>query len=384
MTVRIPLLLLFLFSTVLPINAQNSPAKIQPRIEVVFCVDTTGSMDGLIYAAKQKIWSISNHIAGGNPTPHLKVGLVAYRDRSEAKKSYVTRVHDLTDDLDAVYNHLMHFKAGGGGDFPEAVNQALHDAVTKIRWSKNKDVLRMIFLVGDAPPHMDYADDVRYPETCKQAEKLGILINTIQCGRHAQAQKDWQNVAKLGKGAYVQIDADGGPVINVPTPFDKELVKINKEMVKQTLTFGKGKFRKEAEAKKLAAAKLPTQSAVSRAAYASKTDITAAYDLLDNLKANKVRLEELEPEELPELLRNKSKQEQLKLLIQLDRDRSVLREKALELDKKRSSYIRLQLKNLGTEKANLSFDRQVLRILEEQARRVDIHYTPAGKVTTGK
>src|SRR6516225_3805697 len=90
----------------------------QPEVEVVFCLDTTGSMGGLIDAAKKKIWAISNQIAAGKPTPHLKVGLVAYRDRGDA---YITKIIDLTDDLDAIHSQLMSFQAQGGGDTPESV-----------------------------------------------------------------------------------------------------------------------------------------------------------------------------------------------------------------------------------------------------------------------
>src|ERR1700730_6497654 len=88
--------------------------KRQPQVEVVFCLDTTGSMGGLIDAAKRKIWSISNQIASGNPTPRLKIGLVAYRDRGD---EYITKITDLTDDLDLIHTQLMTFKAQGGGDF---------------------------------------------------------------------------------------------------------------------------------------------------------------------------------------------------------------------------------------------------------------------------
>src|SRR5438309_1671348 len=118
-------------------SKQAEPVKevTKPNVEVVFCLDTTGSMGGLIDAAKKKIWAICNQIAGGNPTPNLKVGLVAYRDRGDA---YVTKVFDLTEDLDAVHANLMAFKAEGGGDFPESVNQALHDSVHKIKWSADK------------------------------------------------------------------------------------------------------------------------------------------------------------------------------------------------------------------------------------------------------
>src|ERR1700730_7213222 len=165
--------------------------KRQPQVEVVFCLDTTGSMGGLISAAKQKIWAISNQIVSGQPTPRVKIGLVAFRDRGDA---YITKVFDLTEDLDAIHGHLMGFQAQGGGDFPESVNQALHEAVTKINWSKDKQTLKMIFLVGDAPPHMDYADDVKYPDTCKLAVARDIIINTVQCGNHAETRKYWQEI----------------------------------------------------------------------------------------------------------------------------------------------------------------------------------------------
>src|SRR5262245_50330689 len=143
-----------LFATcALGVRAQDAvPKPVRPQVEVVFCLDTTGSMGGLIDAAKKKIWSISNQIASGAPTPQVKIGLVAFRDRGD---EYVTRVIDLTDDLDGIHQNLMKLQANGGGDTPESVNQALHEAVTKIKWSDNKKTLKLIFLVGDAPPHMD-------------------------------------------------------------------------------------------------------------------------------------------------------------------------------------------------------------------------------------
>src|SRR6186997_2238186 len=99
----------------------------KPNVEVVFCLDTTGSMGGLIEGAKQKIWSISNQIVAGKPTPNLKVGLLAYRDKGDA---YVTKMTELTDDLDVIYSTIKAFKAEGGGDSPESVNQAVHESVT--------------------------------------------------------------------------------------------------------------------------------------------------------------------------------------------------------------------------------------------------------------
>ena len=93
---------------------------------MVFVLDTTGSMSGLIQGAKDKIWSIANHIVSGKPTPDVKIGLVAYRDRGDA---YVTKKHGLTGDLDAVFENLNAFRADGGGDTPEHVAKGLSDAI---------------------------------------------------------------------------------------------------------------------------------------------------------------------------------------------------------------------------------------------------------------
>ena len=106
----------------------------RPAVEVVFVLDTTGSMGGLIAAAKDKIWSIANTLATADPAPQIRMGLVGYRDRGDA---YVTLATPLSDDLDAVYTQLMQFQADGGGDGPESVNQALYEAVTRPDWSRD-------------------------------------------------------------------------------------------------------------------------------------------------------------------------------------------------------------------------------------------------------
>jgi hypothetical protein len=88
----------------------------------VFVLDPTGSMGGLIKAAKENIWSIASTMASAQPAPEIKIGLVAYRDRGD---DYVTQVIDLSSDLGSMFATLMDFEANGGGDSPESVNKAL-------------------------------------------------------------------------------------------------------------------------------------------------------------------------------------------------------------------------------------------------------------------
>jgi Mg-chelatase subunit ChlD len=360
-------------------DKQAEPAKVaaKPNVEVVFCLDTTGSMSGLIDAAKKKIWAISNQIAGGTPTPNLKVGLVAFRDRGD---EYITKVTDLTDDLDAIHTQLMSFKAAGGGDFPESVNQALYESVTKINWSKDKKTLKIIFLVGDAPPHMDYKDDVKYPETCKLAVKNDIIINTVQCGKHAETEKFWRDICRLAEGSYVQIDQQGGPVVVVATPFDDDLAKINTELSKSIVVFGttetQAKGKKQAEA----SAKLDKAAAADRAAFYANSHRGASYCLLEAVKNKTVKLEDLKAEQLPEKMRKMTLEEKRAHLDKIDKRRTDLNNQARDLDKKRNAFIAKKQKEDAKSQAKDSFDGQVLNILQRQAGRANIQYgTPEEK-----
>jgi Mg-chelatase subunit ChlD len=359
---------------VLPAVAAGDKAeakKPKPKIEVVFCLDTTGSMGGLIEGAKQKIWSISNQIAGGKPTPELKIGLVAYRDKTDA---YVTKVIELTDDLDAIHGKLREFQAQGGGDAPESVNQALEEAVNKIKWSTDKKTLRIIFLVGDAPPHMDYKDDIKYPVTCKKACEKGIIINSIQCGGDGECQKHWKEICKLAEGSYAQIAQTGG-VVAIATPFDKDLAKINEELAKSTLVYGGGKMKAEGEAKREAARALAPAAAADRAGFTSKSGSVATYDLLDAVKAGKVKLENVKKDELPKEMQKMDVKECKAYLDKLEKRRAELSKKAVELDKKRGEYIKDELtkkaKKEGKDSKD-SFDNQVLESLRKQAKKHDI------------
>jgi len=355
---------------------QSSAAPVErkdnkPQVEVVFCLDTTGSMGGLIEGAKQKIWSIVNQIASGRPTPDVKVGLLAYRDR---KDTYVTKLFELTTDLDEVHKNLKEFKADGGGDTPESVNQALNESVVKFKWSKDKDTLRIIFLVGDAPPHMDYADDVKYPETCKLAAAQGILINTVLCGGDGEAKKVWQEVCAKAGGTFAQIAQDGGVQV-VETPFDKELAELNGKLVKTNVCYGLEKDRWAGEDKKAAAEALPGAGGVAAdsAGFRSKASRIAANDLLDDLNEGKIKLGDVKEDQLPDELKKMKPEERKAHVEKLQKERDELKKKAFELDKKRLDFIAKKLAE-DKGKAKDGFDNQILETLRKQAEKVNIKY----------
>lgn len=392
----VPAAALALAGLVSPALAAPEPLPKKPKVEVVFCLDTTGSMSGLIDGAKAKIWAICNQIAGAKPTPDLKVGLVAYRDKGD---SYITKVTDLSTDLDAIHGELKKFAADEGGDTPEHVNQALYDAVHKIKWSAEKKTMKIIFLVGDAPPHMDYTDDVKYPVTCKKAVEKGIIINTIQCGTDGDCTKAWKDIAVKSEGSFAAIPQEGG-VVAVATPFDARLAKINEELTRTVVVAGEARFRREAE-KKLEAARdlakpaapgaAPAPEALAKAAdragFAGKTGAAGGggfggaggpRDLLDEAigkdgKADEKKLKELKEADLPdEFKKLKTDKERAAYLEKKAAERAKLNKEAVELDKKRADYIAAELKKKG--KGKDSFDSSVLEMLKKQSKKFELDF----------
>lgn len=342
-------------------------------IEVVFVLDTTGSMGGLIAGAKEKIWSIANAIATAQPRPTIRMGLVGYRDRGDA---YITRITPLTDDLDAVYADLMAFKAQGGGDTPESVNQALHEAVTKITWSSDPDALKLIYLVGDCPPHMDYAQDIKYADSCELAAKAGLIVNTIQCGSNTQTTPIWTEIARLGEGRFFQIAQSGG-VVAIATPYDEELTRLGADMDRTLLAYGSAREQvalreKVARSRDLADAAAPTADA-ARAAYKAGvggSTLTGGQELIADLAEGKVKLDTLKEDELPEEMRKMTQEQRAEYVAEQAQARKKAQTRIIKLDKQRRAYIEQELAKAGGKKD--SFDQRVIEALREQAARKGI------------
>lgn len=338
----------------------------KPVVEAVFCLDTTGSMSGLIEGAKQKIWSISNTIAGGEPRPELRIGLVGYRDYGD---EYVTQVFPLTNDLDEVFGSLMSFSAAGGGDTPEHVNRALDDAVKRMEWSDDESTLRLIFLVGDCPPHMDYSDGYDYRVTCTEAVRRGIIVNTVQCGNHGETVRFWKDIARRSEGEYARVEQSGG-METIPTPFDDELSLLNSRLEETVVAFGMEGMEKSARRKK-EVAKLAPAIAAERASYMGGADEIGEFDLVDAVNNGTVDLDELSDKELPPSMRRMTDARKKRFLEEKRAERENIREEIKKLTVKRNAYVAGKTAESGNRD---SFDGIVCTIIRKQAGEKGISY----------
>ena len=309
----------------------------KPRIDVVFAIDCSGSMGGVIETAKQKVWAIVNEVARAKPAPELRIGLLAYGNAMGPFRAY-----PLSSDLDEVYKNLLTFKDEGWGD--EYVGLAVHRATADMKWADGKQVYKVIYVVGNetarqGPAEFDYA------KTAPGAIAKGIVVNAIYCGNtdYATATPTWREIAKLADGSYMEIAGQGGAVV-VASPFDKELADLSGKLNTTYVGYGQQRAEKAAaqSAADSSAGGFSAASAADRAVSKSSRQYdNAHWDLVDaqkNLKDFDVT--KLKEEELPEEMRKMTPDQRKAHVDAKARERAEISKQIQDISAKRDAYVK--------------------------------------------
>jgi putative intracellular protease/amidase len=139
-------------------------------LDVVLVIDTTDSMQFVIDDVKAKM---SQLVAGiQRMVPTSRVGVVVYRDKGD---DYVVKWTDLSFHTKKLQDFLAHIDAAGGGDWEEAVKEALETAVNDLKW--RKQAKKIIILVGGSPPHPWDVNDVH--RIVREFHQQGGYVSTI-------------------------------------------------------------------------------------------------------------------------------------------------------------------------------------------------------------
>lgn len=335
-----------------PIAVHQTPHQ----VDIVFAVDTTGSMGGLLDGAKRTVWSIANQVRDLDKNADLHVGLVAYRDLGD---DYVTKDFALTSDLDAMYANLTSFQADGGGDVPENVDAALYDAVHKMQWRPGAK--KMIFLVGDAAP-ASRGEVPKFGVTAQEAATQNIIINTIRCGQDSDTANAWQQIASIGNGAFSTIEQNGG-VQQIATPYDDKMAQLAAEIDSTSIAYGTADMRRRYAEKTAAVAAAPAAAKADRGAYYAKGGAAPADDAVAQIATGAMNIDGLDQDKLPDEWQGKSKEEVKAEVEARAKKREAAQKEMADLASKRDEYIR---SNAGKD-AN-GFDSVVKKTLETQLK----------------
>jgi hypothetical protein len=270
-----------------------------PIIELALCLDTSNSMDGLIDAAKTKLWTIVNELATAQPTPKLRVALLSYGNNGYLEETGWVRVEStFTEDLDMISEKLFGLTTWGGTEY---VGRVMHTADTQLDWCANPNAMRMLVVAGNETADQD--QQYRSANVAQALSTRNIVVNAIYCETPGTpVAETWQSVAALGKGYYAAIDQQKG-TLYITTPFDEELAKLSGTLNTTYIPYGqRGQWHCQNQMMQDDNAALmntatASQRAVSKASAMYQND---HWDLVDACGQKDFDLSAVKTEDLPE------------------------------------------------------------------------------------
>jgi hypothetical protein len=204
-------------------------------------------------------------------------------------------------------------------------------------WSQEQSVVKVIYLVGDAPPHTDYNDGYDYTRAARAAANKGIQLHTIQCGSDHSAEVAWRQIASLGGGQYMAIAQDGGMHAE-HTAYDDELAKLHDRLGDTAIGYGAAAPAMAAEARFAAAA--PDEDKAARATFMARKGkaVGGKGDLVDALASGEVKLDDVQGD-LPAAMKAMDRDHQEAFVASKQKERNEINARIADLSARRKTEL---------------------------------------------
>ena len=169
-------------------------------LDVVFLLDATGSMDDEIARLKATLQSINFQISELPSKPDIRFALVTYRDKGD---EYIVKTRSFTGNIQQFSKSLDSVLADGGGDTPEDIQSGLKETMLNLKWRGTG--VRLVFLVADAPPHLDYKEQTyTYIDAMQDAAQKGIKIITVGAsGLDIKGEYVFRQISQYTMGQFI-------------------------------------------------------------------------------------------------------------------------------------------------------------------------------------
>jgi len=338
------------------------PTPSGKSIDLVLCLDTSGSMDGLIDAARRKMWEIVNECALARPAPVLRVALLSYGGPGSEDDGYVVVQTAFTTDLDLVSEKLFALRTNGGTEY---VGRVVKTSVDRLQWG-GAESAKILFVAGNESADQDR--QAQFRDVVKHAAGLGVRVNAIYCGgADDQDAAGWREVATLGGGRYATIDMNHGTVA-VVSPYDKDLEELSRKV--NTTYLGYGRKAEEAKARQSRedgnAAAAPAAGADRAAAKASGLYDNRGWDLVDKSSEKDFDVAKVADADLPEEMRKMTLDEKKAFIETKKQERVAINARIQELAEKRRVFVQGEMAKQGLDDSK-ALDRAVRDAIREQA-----------------
>jgi hypothetical protein len=346
-----------------PAPVAVGPVSGDGRIQVALLLDTSGSMDGLIDQARSQLWKVVTRFDRARRSgkrPGLEIALYEYGNtaRASGETGWIRRILPFTGDLDRVSEALFALDTSGGQEF---VGQVLRAATHELAWSAAPGDLKLVFVAGNEPFTQG---PVTPADAIEGARRKGIVVNVIHCGGD---EPTWREGARLARTDFLSIDQNQA-VVHIAAPQDEQIAQLGAALNQTYLSYGvEGKRGAERQARQDENARgAQAGSAVWRArAKSSASYRNADWDLGDALRDGKVKLEALENEELPEVMRSLSPEQRQAYVQKKLEERAGLQKQIRALSEARDTFVAGERKKQGQGAASL--DTALIAAAEAQA-----------------
>jgi hypothetical protein len=338
----------------------------QPRqIDVVLALDVSGSMNGLINSAKQRLWDIVNELGRAQPQPELRIAILSYGNPDYGIGTGYVRIDQaFTNDLDDVNRTLFEFTTNGGEEY---VARVVDTALNQLSWSSAPGALRVLFVAGNEGAHQD--PQIPVSQATKAAAGRGIIVNTIYCGSESNGEAvEWRQIAVSTNGIFASINQDAAAVANISTPMDLEFAALNKELNDTYVAYGKkGLASRENQIDQdNNVANMSAPAMASRVTTKAGTLYQSdSWDLIDAVKTGK-SVEEISEEDLPEEMQIMEAEERVVYIEQKTRKREEVQKRIQTLAEERQTYIQQEQAKMA-DSAEKGLDEVIQEGLQAQA-----------------
>ena len=173
------------------------------NIEIVFSFDTTGSMYPCLTQVRRKIKNTVTRLL--NEIPGIRIGIIAHGDYCDAGRTYVTKILDLSGDVDEICQFVQNVEATGGGDAPECYELVLRQTQS-LSWTKNSH--KTLVMIGDDIPHApaQTPQKLNWRTELKQLIKQEITVYGVQALNRSHADLFYQELAEKSGGYHLSLD----------------------------------------------------------------------------------------------------------------------------------------------------------------------------------
>jgi hypothetical protein len=175
-------------------------------VDIAFIVDATASMGDEIRFLKSELSDIISRLEDTNDKTRYRTSAVFYKDHRDR---YLTKTSPLTDNINTTLEFIQNKTASGGGDYAEAVEEGIEEALA-LDWNPNA-VARLAFLILDAPPHYTPEIIKKLKRQVTEAAAQGIkLIPVTASGINRNTEFLMKYLSIITNGTYVFITDHSG------------------------------------------------------------------------------------------------------------------------------------------------------------------------------